>query len=250
MHSNSIHWHNDVRAEEVQLPQLELLTRCRMNMLRQLFSQREVPWKKSESKAVPLNQTREAAGRKKEHLGKWNDHPAVMELLARLRKFSTAPPPFGDFGPLEKLGDAVTDSPELYLLSRSRATGVLELIYFHPHRDMLRSLGSVEDENGYALFAPAVAPAYLEGAVFVAANLHRPMQLYGERGYRLSLLEGGRLTERLTECTAGSNCRLQPVLGFYDTRVHELFGLDGLHEIVLFCLIMHLEEKSNRALWI
>ncbi|OXM14794.1 hypothetical protein [Paenibacillus herberti] len=270
MQSKFIDWRADVHAEEDRLsltyplnsshyPQLDVLTRSRMKMLRKLFAQMSAPVTPAKRYyAAPRyklpgggaeepglfgpaagepSQTSSASG--------LSAHPAVKELLGRLRETQPQSQSFADSGPLEELGGAALDSPELYVLSRSGATGGLELLYFHPHGDCLQSLGPIEEERSSALFDPSVAPAPLEGAMFIAANLRRTLQLFGERGYRLSLLEGGRLTERLAACAPGTGCRLQPLLGFYDNRVHELLGLDGHYEVVLSCLMMHKEAESR-----
>ncbi|SDS66199.1 hypothetical protein SAMN05444162_1963 [Paenibacillaceae bacterium GAS479] len=265
MQSKFIDWRADVHAEEDRLsltyhlnsshyPQLDVLTRSRMKMLRKLFAQMSAPVTPAKSYyAVPRYKLPNGGAEEPELFGPaarelsqasgLSAHPAVKKLLGRLRETQPESQPFADFGALEELGGAALDSPELYMLSRSQATGGLELLYFHPHGDCLQSLGSIAEERSSTLFDPSIAPAPLEGAVFIAANLRRTLQLFGERGYRLSLLEGGRLTERLAACAPGTGCSLQSVLGFYDNRVHELLGLDGHYEVVLSCLMMHKEAE-------
>ncbi|QGG54430.1 hypothetical protein [Paenibacillus sp. B01] len=256
MQSKFIDWRADALAGEDSLsltyhlnsshyPQLEVLTRSRMKMLRKLFAQMNAP-------ATPAKRyfsaphSRLADDPEAETEGGLNDHPALRRLLVRLRRLQPQTAPFADFGPLEELGGAALDSPELYILSRSSATKRLELFYFHPHGDCLQELGAPDEERCSALFDPAVNAGPLQGAIFVAANLHRSLQLFGERGYRLSLLEGGRITERLAACSAGSGLRLQPVLGFYDSRVHQLLGLDGQYEVALSCLLLQAEPEASR----
>ncbi|QJC50426.1 hypothetical protein HGI30_01670 [Paenibacillus albicereus] len=256
MQSKFIDWRADALAGEESLsltyhlnsshyPQLEVLTRSRMKMLRKLFAQMNAPATPAKryfsAPRAALGDDPEAAAE-----DRLSAHPSLRRLLWRLRRMQPEAQPFADFGPLEELGGAALDSPELYILSRSSATNRLELFYFHPHGDCLQELGAPDEERCSALFDPAVSAGPLQGAIFVAANLHRSLQLFGERGYRLSLLEGGRLTERLSACSPGSGLRVQPVLGFYDSRVHQLLGLDGHYEVALSCLLLQAEPEGAR----
>lgn len=244
MQMKFIDWRSDREVEEERLaltyhansnhyPQLDVLTRTRMKMLKQLFAQMN-------AEATPAKRYYAAA--RHSSSASLRDHPLAVSMLERLERLQRESLPFLDFNRFKEAGGARLDSPELYILSCSRATGGFELFYCNPFEPLLERVKTVEGEQASALFDPAFAPHAAGGAVFVTANINRSLKLFGERGYRLSLLEGGRLTERLAAAAAGTEVALRPTLGFYDERVNELLGLDGFYDVVLSCLIIREEE--------
>lgn len=236
-----IDWRSDHELEDERLglmyhtnsnsyPQLEVLTRSRMKMLRKLFAQMNVevtPAKRYFSTPSFGLQDREM-----------QEHPFIMELLVHLLELQGQSRPFLDYDPLQELGGAKLDGPEMYILSRSRLSNSYELFYCNPAELVIQRVKEVDSSIWTQLFNPDLVKGTAEGAVFVTANIKRSLKLFGERGYRLSLLEGGRLTERLSLCTNKSIWTIEPVATFYDLAVNDLLEIDGLYEVVLSCLII------------
>ncbi|MFC4098457.1 nitroreductase family protein [Paenibacillus xanthanilyticus] len=244
MQMKFVDWRSDREVEEERLaltyhansnhyPQLDVLTRTRMKMLNRLFAQMN-------AEATPAK--RYFAAARHASSASLMDHPLAASMLERLERLQREALPFLDFDRFREAGGARLDAPEMYIVSRSTDTGRFELFYCNPFESILERVKAVEDRQVTALFDPDYAAQAARGAVFVTANINRSLKLFGERGYRLSLLEGGRLTERLAAGTAGTEVALQPTLGFYDEPVNELLGLDGFYDVVLSCLIIREEE--------
>lgn len=73
------------------------------------------------------------------------------------------------------------------------------------------------------------APALL----VVVADMRRTRVKYGERAYRLALLEAGHVSQNLYLIAPALGMGVVAIDGFYDDRVHALLDLDGISEIVL-----------------
>lgn len=211
-------------------PQLEVLTRSRMKMLKQLFAQMNV-------EVTPAKRyfASPSFGLHKSELA---EHPFIMKLLGHLQELQGQSRPFLDYEPLKELGGAKLDGPELYILSRSPANGSYELFYCNPAEMVVQRVKEADSGIWNRLFNSELVQGTAEAAVFVTANINRSIKLFGERGYRLSLLEGGRLTERLSLCSHKFGWKIQPVATFYDLAVQELLEIDGHYEVVLSCLIL------------
>ena len=72
--------------------------------------------------------------------------------------------------------------------------------------------------------------------IVLTALFWRSRFKYGQRAYRFTLLEAGHAAQNLLLTAAALGLRAQPVGGFYDRRVDELVGADGLHEASLYLL--------------
>ncbi|WP_342437681.1 hypothetical protein NSS79_33150 [Paenibacillus sp. FSL L8-0436] len=241
MQVKSMDWRSEHELEEERLalkyhsnsnvnPQLEVLTRSRMKMLNQLFAQRNV-----EVKPAKRYFSSPSVGLRK---GELAEHPFMMKLLVHLQELQVQSRPFLDYEPLRELGGAKLDGPELYIFSRSPVSGRHELFYCNPAEMVVQRVKETDPGIWNRLFHSDQIQGTAEAAVFVTAKIQSSMKLFGERGYRLSLLEGGRLTERLSQCTHKFGWKFQPVATFYDRAVQELLEIDGHSEVVLSCLIL------------
>jgi len=132
------------------------------------------------------------------------------------------------------------------LLSRAAGRDCPEAcaIYFHAatvkdlvpglyHYDALRHAGVL---LGGSDPAAAIARGLLRPAVFnhasalffVACAFDRLTAPHGERGYRLGLIEAGRLVERLVHAAASLGLAAIETGDFYDREFDVLLGLDGV----------------------
>lgn len=240
-------WRSDQEVEEERLaltyhhnsnmyPQFDVLTRSRMKMLKRLFSQMNQTVTPAKRYYATLRYRMNTLDR--------SQHPFIAKLAEKLDELQENVQPYKDFESLRELGAAHSlDSPDIYLLSRNRLTQEFELFYCSPAEGYIELVkGSIDPNWHEAAFHPGTGVQDDDGAVFVTANLQRSMKLFGERGYRLSLLEGGRLTERLLLCTKDSGSKVSPLMTFYDKAVHELLGIDGYYDVVLSVLTFREEE--------
>jgi len=240
-----IDWRSDQDVEEERLAltyhtnsnqyqQMDVLTRSRMKMLKNLFTQMNVD--------VTPAKRYFSSPRYGLHTQKLTDHPFIVELLKRLTSLQEQAKPFLDFEPIKEFSGEQPDGPEIYVLSRNQTSGMYELFYCSILKLEVERVKVVVPEVWDSLFDLKLVQSTGEGAVFITANIQRSIKLFGERGYRLSLLDGGRLTERLSVCFYGKGWNLQPLMTFYDSTAKELLGIDGQYEVVLSCLIIREEE--------
>lgn len=126
---------------------------------------------------------------------------------------------------------------ELYVVVQ-RVEGVERGLYhYDPLRHGLERLGDTGSDDSSGELTPY--PALLaDSAAFVAvtAVLWRSRFKYGQRAYRFALLEAGHVAQSLLLAAEALGLAATPVGGFYDTRVDELLGIDGLTEVALYLL--------------
>jgi SagB-type dehydrogenase family enzyme len=110
--------------------------------------------------------------------------------------------------------------------------------HYDPFRHRLERLGSVAAADvGAALVDPALA----ENAtvlLVVTAMFWRSRFKYGLRGYRFTLLEAGHLIQNALLAAAALRVPALPLGGFYDRRVDDLVGADGLDEATVYALLL------------
>ena len=61
---------------------------------------------------------------------------------------------------------------------------------------------------------------------------------YGERGYRFALLEAGHAAQNMLLAATALALAALPLGGFYDRRLDELVGADGLDEATLYAIAL------------
>jgi SagB-type dehydrogenase family enzyme len=86
-------------------------------------------------------------------------------------------------------------------------------------------------------------PEALDGAAavfLITAVFGRSKIKYGERAYRFALMEAGHATQNLLLAATDRGLGSCPVGGFIDDRLHDLIGVDGVEEAVLYaCIVGH-----------
>lgn len=96
------------------------------------------------------------------------------------------------------------------------------------------------------LEATSAAPGVLDGAaalVLVSAVFWRSRFKYGLRGYRFALLEAGHLVQNVALAATALGVAALPLGGFYDDRLEELLGLDGVDESVVYAIVLGGDER-------
>ena len=111
------------------------------------------------------------------------------------------------------------------------------LFHYDPLRHRLERLHSLDSRGPTADLTPY--PELLAGApllVIVTAMFWRSRFKYGARAYRFVLLEAGHVAQSLLLAAEALRLSATPVGGFFDCRVDEFVGVDGLHEASIYLL--------------
>jgi SagB-type dehydrogenase family enzyme len=185
-------------------------------------------------------------------------------LLGRVsaRRFGSSPILLGDLGAVLRRMQSVTrdnkdtDYPrpfrstpsggalyplELYVWARSVEGLPAGLYHYDPHDHDLDDLGPVDLTTAF------VQQDLLELAaavVLVSAVFFRSVFKYGERGYRFVLLEAGHVVQNALLAAFGRGLAAVPVGGYFDRDVDRVIGLDGLHESVVYSLMLGSPEQA------
>jgi len=84
--------------------------------------------------------------------------------------------------------------------------------------------------------AASIYPEIVAGAgmlLAVVADMKRVRVKYGDRAYRLAMLEAGHVSQNLYLITTALGLGMVALDGFYDDRLHALLDLDGVTEIAV-----------------
>lgn len=79
--------------------------------------------------------------------------------------------------------------------------------------------------------------------IAVASMFWRSRFKYGLRGYRFALLEAGHVAQNLLLVATGLGLATVPIGGFFDRRMDDLLGLDGVNESVLYAVAVGQPEE-------
>jgi SagB-type dehydrogenase family enzyme len=72
--------------------------------------------------------------------------------------------------------------------------------------------------------------------VFITAFFDRSIFKYGNRGYRFALIEAGHVAQNLNLLSTALNLGCVNMGGFYDRKIDNLLGLDGLNQSTLYAI--------------
>jgi SagB-type dehydrogenase family enzyme len=75
--------------------------------------------------------------------------------------------------------------------------------------------------------------ATLTGLFILLGSFERSTFKYGERGYRMTLLEAGHLSQNLILSAVGNGRNALPVAGLLDCEVEKILGVDGVIQSVV-----------------
>jgi SagB-type dehydrogenase family enzyme len=79
---------------------------------------------------------------------------------------------------------------------------------------------------------------------FVTAMFWRARFKYGLRGYRFALLEAGHVGQNFLLAATARDLAAVPVGGFFDRRVDELLGVDGVDESAVYAISVAREASA------
>lgn len=124
---------------------------------------------------------------------------------------------------------------EVYLAVR-RVEGIASGVYHYAAKEHVLELLREGDPSEELLRACHYHESLQQAAlVFVfSAVLERTKRKYGERGYRLVLLEAGHVAQNLCLASTALNLGCMNICGFFDDRLNQLLFIDGLEEAALY----------------
>jgi SagB-type dehydrogenase family enzyme len=121
------------------------------------------------------------------------------------------------------------------------------LYHFDPLRRVLEivRVGDLTAELASATIFPDPATSC---AVFLAvtAVFWRTRFKYGLRGYRFALLEAGHLVQNALLAATAFGLAAVPLAGFFDARMDELLGVDGVEESTLYAVALGQQAADAR----
>jgi SagB-type dehydrogenase family enzyme len=127
---------------------------------------------------------------------------------------------------------------ELYVLAQAVDRLEPGVYHYNPFRQGLSLLGPLDRRAVRAALAdPSVADA-ASAIVVVTGVFWRSRFKYGQRGYRFALLEAGHLVQNAVLAAAQLDVAALPFGGFYDRRLDEIVGADGLDEASVHVLVL------------
>lgn len=132
---------------------------------------------------------------------------------------------------------------ELTVASR-RVDGLAPGLY---HFDPLDDVLECTREGPVAIAATTPFADIAAGAaavIIVSAVFWRSRFKYGLRGYRFVLLEAGHVAQNVLLAAAALGLAAVPLGGFYDRRVDELLGVNGVDESALYLLCVGVPERT------
>ncbi len=185
--------------------------------------------------------------------------PSIFDGIIANRRSArnlNAPVNFDDLSALLRASAGVTgflpeDNGPLFALRASPSAGALYPIdlylvilsaeglgrgvyYFHPFRQALELLQEVVPERiaNEGFFSQALTRE-ASSIFLMVANFHRTTWKYGERGYRLCLLDAGHMAENIVLKATEIGCASVPIAGFHDDFIARELGIDGVTEAVV-----------------
>ncbi len=162
----------------------------------------------------------------------------VLELATLLHAAYGVTRPAGPHQSLRSVPSGGALYPlELYVVCQRIEEIGTGLYHYDPIRHVLERLRQPVSAGVLAELTPYEELVVPSAAVIVlTAVFWRSRFKYGQRAYRFTLLEAGHAAQNLLLAAAALGLTAQPVGGFYDRRVDDLVGADGLHEASLYLL--------------
>lgn len=127
---------------------------------------------------------------------------------------------------------------ELYVAVRSVQDLNAGLYHYNLRQHSLEALGdSAVSEAVFENLTQRDAADASHFAVIVTAIFMRSQYKYGERGYRFVLLEAGHLMQNLSLLAPALGLGMVPLGGYYDDKLHDLLGVNGVDEAVVYAAV-------------
>jgi SagB-type dehydrogenase family enzyme len=124
---------------------------------------------------------------------------------------------------------------ELYAWAKSVDGLPPGLYHYDPYQHELDDLGPVDLQ---AAFVQQDLVGAAAAGILICSVFFRSVFKYGERGYRFVLLEAGHVAQNALLACQGRGLAAVPVGGYFDRDLDRAIGLDGLHESVIYALLL------------
>ncbi len=127
---------------------------------------------------------------------------------------------------------------ELYAVALTVESLDAATYHYDPFRHRLERIGPGLRAD---VVAALVDPALAENAaalLVVTAMFWRSRFKYGLRGYRFALLEAGHAVQNAVLAATALHVPALPLGGFYDRRMDDIVGADGLDEATVYALLL------------
>lgn len=125
---------------------------------------------------------------------------------------------------------------ELYVWGREVDGMPPGLYHYDPQAHELDALPATAELASAFVQDELVATA--AAVVLVSAVFFRSVFKYGERGYRFVLIEAGHVVQNAVLAAFGRGLAAVPIGGYFDREVDRALSLDGLHESVVYGLLL------------
>jgi SagB-type dehydrogenase family enzyme len=128
---------------------------------------------------------------------------------------------------------------EVYLISWGIAglkPGLYHYSVVHHALELLKTGDFSEPAGEYTFLDDIVKEACT--LFLITAIFQRTMFKYNERGYRFVLLDAGHLGQNVCLMATAMNIGVLPIGGFLDDELNHLLGIDGVHESVVYPLLL------------
>lgn len=121
---------------------------------------------------------------------------------------------------------------ELYLISNNTEldSGTYHYFPFNHSLEQMKKIKKITFKD-YVIHPWAYDASAL---IIITAIFERSAIKYKERAYRYSLLEAGHLGQNLSLITAALHIKSLALGGIFESKIEELFHLDGLHETIVY----------------
>jgi SagB-type dehydrogenase family enzyme len=127
---------------------------------------------------------------------------------------------------------------EVYVIPLAVTALEPALYHFHPFESRLSRLRHLDGASLRSALVDATVLDVTAALLVITSVFWRSRCKYGLRGYRFALLEAGHLAQNVVLAAAGLDLPALPVGGFYDRRLDELVGADGLDEASLYAVAL------------
>lgn len=126
---------------------------------------------------------------------------------------------------------------DLFVAARNLTGLPASVYYFHPLRNSLVKLPGADPGviAGPGFFAQEWI-AQASAIILLVASFGRTSWKYGERSYRLALLDAGHLAQNLLLKAQDLGCPACAIGGFHDQMLARELSLDGVNEAVLHAI--------------
>jgi len=128
------------------------------------------------------------------------------------------------------------------------------LYYYNNSGHYLREMRTFQDTTilldsiGEFMETNAIVPRIEDANILfvIGADFWRSKFKYGPRGYRYVLQESGHVAQNLVTTITAMNTSGRPLAAFYDRKINEFVGLDGVNEAVIYTVAAgHSPKKEN-----